>query len=229
MAEKNFNTAEKFFLIAHHPEKGRFMISQIYLQYGIAGALLLDLIVEDRIEMADKRLILKSASVSANPVINDVITLMSQASKPRKADYWVRKLATRHIRYKWLVLKGLADKRMVRIEEKKFLGLIPYRQSYLVESYTRSNMIRQLKNEIMAYTREPSIANTALAGLIEACRMHRILSDDRDELKTIRTNLKKIIKESPVSDVVSQTISQVQAAIISSVTAAIFASTAGRR
>ena len=126
-------------------------------------------------------------------------------------------------------LKGLEDKRMVRIEEKKFLGLIPYRQSYLVESYTRSNMIRQLKNEIMAYTREPSIANTALAGLIEACRMHRILSDDRDELKTIRTNLKKIIKESPVSDVVSQTIRQVQAAIISSVTAAIVASTAGRR
>ena len=103
MAEKNFNTAEKFLLIAHHPEKGRFMISQIYLQYGIAGALLLDLIVEDRIEMADKRLILKSASVSANPVINDVITLVSQASKPRKADYWVRKLATRYIRYKWLV------------------------------------------------------------------------------------------------------------------------------
>ena len=68
----------------------------------------------------------------------------------------------------------------------------------------------------------------AIAGLIEACRMHRILSDDRDELKTIRTQLKKIIKESPVSDVVSQTIRQVQAAIISSVTAAIVASSAGR-
>ena len=229
MAEKNFNTTEKFLLIAHHPEKGRFMISHLFMQYGIAGAILLDLTVEDRIEITEKRLILKSASVSADPVINDVITLMSQVSKPRKADYWVRKLATRHIRYKWLVLKGLADKRMVRIEEKKFLGLIPYRQSYLVESYTRSNLIRQLKSEILAYTREPSVANTALAGLIVACRMHRFLSDDRDELKTIKTRLKKIIKESPVSDVVSQTIRQVQAAIISGVTAAIVASTAGRR
>jgi hypothetical protein len=228
MTEKNFNTAEKFLLIAHHPEKGRFKISQIYIQYGIAGALLLDMTLENRIEMEEKRLILKSASVSGDPVINDAVTLMTQSTKPRKADYWVRKLATRHNRYKWQVLKGLVDKRMVRIEEKKFLGLIPYRQSYLVESYTRSSLIRQLKSEIMAYTREPSSASMAVAGLIEACRMYRILSDDRDELKTIRTQLKKIIKESPVSDVVSQTIRQVQIAIISSITAAIVASSAGR-
>ena len=229
MAEKNFNTTEKFLLIAHHPEKGRFMISHLFMQYGIAGALLLDLTVDDRIEIREKRLILKSASVSADPVINEAITLISQASRPHKAGYWVRKLATRYNRYKWQTLESLERKRIIRIEEKKFLGLIPYRQSYLVESYTRSNLIRQLKSEIMAYTREPSISNMALAGLIEACRMHRILTDDRDELQTIRAILKKILKESPVSDVVSQTIRQVQAAIISSVTAAIVTSTAGRR
>ena len=61
-----------------------------------------------------------------------------------------------------------------------------------------------------------------------ACRMYRILSADRDELKTIRSQLKKIIKESPVSDVVAKTIRQVQA-VITSVTAAIVAHpTAGR-
>jgi len=32
------------------------------------------------------------------------------------------------------LLKGLAGKRMVRIEEKKFLGLIPYRKSYLPDN-----------------------------------------------------------------------------------------------
>ncbi|MBE0678759.1 MAG: GPP34 family phosphoprotein [Bacteroidales bacterium] len=229
MAEKNFNIAEKFLLIAHHPEKGRFMISQLYIQYGIAGAIVLDMMLEDRIDIADKKLILKTARGSADPIISEVIALMSQSSRSRRVEYWVRKLATRYNKYKWLVLKGLADKRIVRIEEKKFLGLIPYRKSSLIESYTRSNIIRQLKSEVLAYTREPSSASMSIAGLIEACRMHRILSDDREERKTIRTQLKKMIKESPVSDAVSQTIKQVQAAIIASVTAAIVASTAGRR
>lgn len=229
MAEKNFNTVEKFLVIAHHPEKGRFTISQMYIQYGLAGAILLDMTLEDRIEIADNKLILKTSRGSADPVVNEVLTLMSQATKPRKVDYWVRKLATRYRKYKWQVLKGLADRRMVRIEETKFLGLIPYRKSYLIESYTRSNMLRQLKSEILAYTRELTSDSMAIAGLIEACRMHRILSDDLEERKTIKTQLKKTIKDSPVSDIVSQTTKQVQSAIIASMTAAIIASTAGGR
>ncbi len=229
MADKNFNTLEMFLLIAHHPEKGRFMIPQMFLQYGIAGAILLDLTLEDRIELENKQLILKPSMVSADPVINEAVTLMSQSPRSRKADHWVRKLATRYRKYKWQVLKGLGDKRMVRIEEKKFLGLIPYRKSYLIETYTRGNMIRQLKSEILAYTREPSSASMAIAGLIDACRMHRILSDDREERKAIKSQLKMTIKDSPVSDIVSQTIKQVQAAIIAGVTAAIIASTAGGR
>jgi len=227
MAEKNLSTVEKFLLIAHHPEKGRFMIPKMYLQYGIAGAILLDMALEDLMDITDKRLIIKSARTSADPVITEVVTLISQSSKSRKADYWVRKLATRYNKYKWQLLKGLADKRLIRIEEKKFLGLIPYRQSYLIESYTRSNLVHQLKNDIMIY-RGDSGDYLALAGMIEACRMYRILSADRDELKTIRSQLKKIIRESPVSDVVAKTIRQVQAVIITSVTAAIVASTAGR-
>jgi hypothetical protein len=229
MTEKKFTTAEKFLLIAHHPERGRFMIPHMFLQYGIAGAILLDMTLENRIELENKQLILKPSRVTADPVINEAVTLMSQSTRSRKADYWVRKLASSYRKYKWQVLKGLADKRMVRIEEKKFLGLIPYRKSYLIESYTRGNILRQLKSEILAYTREPSSASMAIAGLIEACRMHRILSDDREERKAIRTQLKKIIKDSPVSDIVSQTIKQVQAAIIAGVTAAIIASTARGR
>ncbi len=229
MADKNFSTAEKFLMIAHHPEKGRFMISGMFIQYGIAGAILLDMTLEERINITNKRLILKTPGTSADPLINEVTALISRDPHPRRLGYWIRKLARRYNKYKWQILKGLADKRMVRIEERKFLGLIPYRRSYLIESYSRNNLIRQLKNDIFANTREPSSANMAIAGLIEACRMHRLLSDDREELKNIRTRLKKIFKESPVSDVVSQTIRQVQAAIITSVTAAIIASTAGGR
>jgi golgi phosphoprotein 3 len=227
MLEKTFNTAEKFLMIAHHPEKGRFMISGMFIQFGIAGAILLDMSLEERIDILNKRLILKTPGTSADPLTNEVTTLISRDPRPRRVGYWVRRLARRYNKYKRQVLESLAAKRMVRIEERKFLGLIPYRRSYLIESYTRSNLIRQIKNDILVNSREPSYANMAIAGLMEACRMQRILSDDREELKNIRIRLKKILKESPVADVVSQTVRQVQAAIFASVTAAIVASRAG--
>ena len=227
MAEQNLNTAEKFLIMAHHPEKGRFIISSLFIQYGITGAILLDMTNEGRINMEDKRLLLKTVKVPSDAIKSDIVTLMSQSDRPRKTEYWVRKLAARYTRYKREILKGLEEKRIVRMEEKKFLGIIPYRQSYLIESYTRNNIIHQLKNDILD-ARGASGDNISLAGLVEACRMYRILSSDRDELKMIRTQVKKIIKESPVSDVVVQTIRQIQVAIISSVTAATIAASAGR-
>jgi hypothetical protein len=227
MSEKSLSTSEKFLLIAHHPDRGRFMIPKAYLQYGIAGAILLDLTIEDRIETDGTKLSLKRARASTDQVLNDVIALMSQSPKSRKAEYWIGKLGRRYNKYLLQILRGLAGKRIVHIEDKKFLGLIPYKKSFLLESYTRSNLVRQLKDEIMGYRGVPG-DNMALAGMIEACRMHRILTTDRDELKHIKSQLKRMIKENPVADAVTQTVNQVQAAVIASITAAVVASTAGR-
>jgi hypothetical protein len=226
--EKIFSVSEKFIIICHHPETGRFMVLSQYIQYGLAGAILMDLCLEGRLGLTDDRLILKSGGIPSDPVMAEVFRMISESEKPRKTAYWVRKIAFRYNRYLKQMLTTLAKRRVVRLEERKFLGIIPWRQSYLVESYTRSNFIRQLKNDILVY-RDANGENMALAGLIEACRMHRILSTDGEELKVIRSQLKKIIKDSPVSDVVKQTIREVQAAIIASVTAAMIATTAGRR
>lgn len=214
-------------MVAHHPDKGRFMIQRTLLQYGIAGAILFDMTIADHIETDGSRLSLKRARASTDPVLSDVMALMSESSKPRKAEYWIRKLGARYNRFTLQLLKGLSGKRMMRIEEKKFLGLIPYRKTYLLESYTRSNLVRQIKNEIMVYRGVPG-DNLALAGMIEACRMHRILTTDRDELKLLKSQLKKMINENPVADAVTQTVIQVQTAVIASITAAVVASTAGR-
>ncbi|MCU0378516.1 MAG: GPP34 family phosphoprotein [Bacteroidales bacterium] len=228
MTTSKFSTAEKFLMLAHHPEKGRFITSHLYIQHGIAGALLLDMTLDDRIEMAEKKLLLKAGKETAESVTGEITSLLSGSAKPRKAEYWIRKLAGRYNKYKWQILKGLEGKRVVRIENRKFLWVIPYRKSYLIESYTRSNIISQLKNDIL-FHKALEGENLALAGLIQACRMHRILTHDREELKEIRRRLKQIIKESPVADLVGQTIRQVQAAIMVSVTAGIVASTAGSR
>lgn len=203
------------------------MIQSTYLQYGLAGAILLDLTISDRIETDGTKLSLKRSRPTTDPLLQEVTALMSQSPVPRKTGYWIRKLGARYNKYLMQLLKGLADKRLLRIEEKKFLGLIPYRKSYLLESYTRTNLVRQLKNEIMAYRGVPG-ENLPLALLVAACRMQRIVTYDRDELKQVKSQLKLMAREHPVSDAVAQTINQVQAAVIASITVAVAASTSGR-
>ncbi|MGE5348952.1 MAG: GOLPH3/VPS74 family protein [Actinomycetota bacterium] len=226
--EKSFNTAEKFILLCHHPERGRFMVSRQYIQYGLPGAILMDLCLDGKLGLHENRIVLKSESIPSDPVMAEVVKMITESARSRKTAFWVRKMGFSYNRYLKLVLNALAKRRIVRFEDRKFLWVIPWRRSYLVESYTRSNVVRQLKNDILVY-RGDTGDTTALAGLIEACRMHRILSADKDELRIIRSQLKIIIKDNPVTDVVKQTIREVQAAIITSVTAAVIASTAGRR
>lgn len=225
--EKTLNTSEKFLILAHHPEKGRLIISRQYFRYGLAGAILLDLCLDGRIGIDNGRITPKPGNTPSDPVKSEVIQMITESVRPRKAGYWVRKLAFRYTGYLNKLRTGLAGKRLMRIDETKLLGIIPWRRSYLTESYTRTNLIRQLKNDILVY-RGDAGESSALAGLVEACRMRRILSTDREELKMIRSQVKKILKDSPVSDAVAQTIRQVQAAIIASVTASVAASSGSR-
>jgi len=224
--EKILNISEKFLIMAHHPEKGRLVVSSQYFRYGLAGAILLDLCLGGRIGIDNGRITPKPGNTPADPIKSEVIQMITESARPRRTGYWVHKLAFRYTRYLNQVRTGLSGKKLMRIEETRILGIIPWRRSYLTESYTRSNLVRQLKNDILVY-RGDAGEGSALAGLVEACRMQRILSTDREELKMIRSQIKKILKDSPVSDAVAQTIRQVQAAIIASVTTSVAASSAG--
>jgi golgi phosphoprotein 3 len=223
----NLNTAEKFLLIAQHPSKGRFMTGDLQINYGIIGALLLDMTLENKIAIEDDRLILKNESNSVdNTVISEITSIIRNSQKQRKIRYWVNKLSQKSNIYKRSIMDGMEMKGLIQIEHLRFLGLIPYRKSYLTDSRSRDSLIKQIR-ECVLFHKELNNENIVVLGLIEACRMHNIISSDRDELKTLRKELKVIIKESPIAEAVDKTIKQVQAAIMGAVAASSVAATAG--
>jgi golgi phosphoprotein 3 len=219
------HTAEKFLILAHHPEKGRFIINGLQLNYGIVGALLLEMSLEKIVSVQDNRLVYNSAGKENDQVITELSATIRQSEKTRKIKSWISKFAGKSRRYKWTILRQLSDKKLIRIENKKFLGLIPYKRSYLINKSIRAEMIRTARNNVL-YRKDLDEENIVVLGLIEACRMHRIISSDRQELKKIRKELKEIIKESPIAGVLAETIKQVNTAIIASVAASSAASSA---
>jgi golgi phosphoprotein 3 len=212
------NTAEKFLILAHHPEKGRLMINGLQLKYGLVGALLLEMSLGKIVSVQDNRLVYSSAGIEQDQVISELSAMIRQSEKKRKIRTWISKFARKSRRYKWTILRQLADKRLIRIENKKFLGLIPYKKSYIIDNSIRTELIRTARNNVL-YRKDLNEENVVVLGLIEACSMHRIISSDRQELKKIRAALKEIIKESPIAKVLAETIKQVKTAIIVSAAA----------
>lgn len=214
----HIKTLPNFLLLAHHPEKGRFLISGFQLNYGIIGAVLLEMSLDEQIKIENNRLILSDNATSKAPIYAEIIFELRQAKRVKRVKYWVTRLAKKARKYKWIILEALEQNGIVKIEHKKFLGLIPYRLSYLLENELRDQLIEEVKDSILSEA-EPDEEIVPLLGLVEACKMHRMITRNRQELKQIKKALKEILKNSPIASSVDQTIKQVQAAIITSVAA----------
>ena len=209
---------EKFLLLAKHPEKGRFIISGIHMQYGLVGSVLLEMSVEDRFEIRNNLLYLKATKLKGNSIVSEVETMIRASSKPSKIRYWVNKLSRKSNKYKRELLASMSHNRLIRIENKKFLGIIPYKLTYLVNQRLRKDLIGDLRRSLRS-KQEVEEEHAVLLGLIEAAKMYKLFSTDAAEMRVIKKQLKEIVKDSPIAGTVDSTIKGVQAAIFTTIIA----------
>jgi len=218
------NTIERFLLIAQHPSKGRYRISEVFVKYGTIGAILLEMTLSNKIKVENNILLIEEDAEFQNPVLNEIAFIIKSSTKPRKIKYWIRKLSSKSNKFRWAFANDLAIKRLIRIENKKFLGFIPYRLCYLEEPRISQALIENAKQSILS-NEEIAVENMMILGLIEACKMHKIITSDKLELKTIKKELKQIIKENPIASTVESTIREVQAAIMAAIIVSTVATT----
>ncbi len=225
----DLNVIEKFLILTKHPARARFLVSNLHLKYGIAGAILLEMSVKETIEIKNNYLkIIRKPEWSENeyPVLKEISEMIANFGKEKRIRFWIKKLSWKYRKFKWIFIQGLTKKHYFKVEQKSFLG-IPYKSVYLLNSNARNNLIFHLR-DIVLYKKKKNEKDLAILGLIEACKMYKVLSKNRHERKTIRQELKKMIKEEPISQVVDSTIKQVQVAITVAIATSVAASSAAR-
>lgn len=224
------NTVEKFILLAKHPEKYWYKIPPIQFKFGMIGAALLELSLKNILEIKEGRFQINTNSEIKNsdyPGLERISELIKNSRKARKPRYWIQKIARKSRMYKWEIFLGLERKRLIRIEHKSFLW-IPFRRCYLIDSRTRNKLIDHLR-EIVLYKKKKSEEDVAILGMVEACKMYKIIAKDRHERKLMRKELKAILKDSPISKTVESTIRQTQIAISMAIAASTAAAAGGGR
>lgn len=214
------NTIEKFLILALHPEKGRFNILPIPLEFGIAGAILLELSLRKRVVLENDRIKVNIKSVARDedyPIFEEIVKTIELSRRLHKPKYWIQKYGRRSRKLKWEFLTGLEKKRLIRITHFKFLW-IPYRRSYLTGVNSRQKIIYSLR-EMLIYKKPKTEEDIAILGLVEACKMYRIIEPDRSKRRIIRQALKQVLKESPISQIIAATIKQIRMAIAMAIAA----------
>jgi hypothetical protein len=188
------NLAEELLLLAYD-DGGRIQAGGAALDVGLAGGLLLELILAGRIDMDRGRVVVVDPAATGDPVVDHALAGMTADDRARTPQDWVGRLG-RDVREQ--VLGDLVSQNILRRERDKVLWVFP-RTRYpsttgevpSAEADARTRLARAVDGTGAV---EPRTA--ALCSLVRALRLegtaltdrHRRRRHLRDRLRTVVQN-----------------------------------------
>ena len=216
------NLIEDFLLISLDDEKGRFILDTTYVDNGLAGAVMLELALNGKIELRDNRIHLINSDPLGNLILDQAMQAINNEKKDRKVSFWIGALNANASDIKHVTLKNLTEKGIISKQEGKTLWVFSYNK-YPTKDALPENEVRSRLNNIVLDKMEPTPKCLMLLNLIDVCE----LSDEVFRTKEVRKAAKNKIREltKSRSDITDQTTLEVQTAIIAATMSAVIAST----
>ncbi len=205
---------EKFILIALDQKKGRFLIDSFSLNYGLAGAILLELSDRNKIVIKNKRITIVDNKLTKNPIIDASLKLINKTKKDKKPRYWIYKLGNKSSGFKRIILKDLNEKKILRKETKNYLGKLIKIRRYPVVNPKEVNEIKSKLKKVVLEKEKPDIDVILILSLMASCKLTRILFATKKDHREAKKKIRELTKDIEISEAVSQTLKEIQAAII---------------
>jgi hypothetical protein len=203
--------AEEFALLAYDDD-GSAELGTPTLDYGLAGALLIELALAGRVEVVDDRVVVIDRAATGRPLLDQALARIADDQKQRKPKDWVDKLS-KDLRGK--VLDGLAGAGVLERRDDKVMWVFPrtrYAAPHGVEVPAETDARQRLAAAVNADgTVEPRTA--ALCALVKATKfdgkVFRDLPKDR-----VKTRLKEISEGDWAATATKKAVEEMEAAVM---------------
>ncbi|NOZ13109.1 MAG: GPP34 family phosphoprotein [Acidobacteria bacterium] len=226
--------SEQLLLLALKDEKGTVVSKAgTALDFGLAGALILEMVADGRITIREGKLLVQRDTPSGDPLHDEVLSVLTgKKGKLKPVKYWVPRLASKVKKLRHKIADRLVLSGILRREKKRILGIFPSVRYPAVNPLPELEVREQVKQAVLDGI-SPSIETRMILNLIQACD----LSDEifgKEKRKAVKIRLKELEKEPPgdselVGKAISEAVQAVQAAVIAGITTAVIAASASGR
>ncbi|MDJ0343418.1 GPP34 family phosphoprotein [Streptomyces sp. H10-C2] len=213
--------AEELLLLGRGPQ-GRSAMSGLVATRGVAGALLIELALQERIIVQDGRLAAakSDAGGSYDPEL-DTLCRQIRDERRRTAKAWVQKAESRRVNAR--ILSGLAAKGVLREQPYRVLGLFPVVRWTEQDPALAAGVRRRLTAALQG---EPTDDRTvALIALVDACGLSRKLFPELDS-RTRKARINELSQSQWGAAAVRDAVTAVRAGVTAAIVAASSASSA---
>lgn len=218
------NLPEEFVLLAYRDD-GTPVTDGMHLDNGLGGALLLELALAEKVDVADSKVVVLDPAPTGDPLIDAALRQVAEDQKTRKPGHWITKFAQNS---RDQVLDQLVTEGVVRREKDKVMWVFP-RTRYpaahgvepVAETEARQRMVAAVSGNGPV---EPRTA--ALCALVAATDLDKEVFADLDR-RQAKARLKEIGEGAWAAAAVKKSIEEIQAALMVAIIASTTATTAG--
>lgn len=208
----NLNLLEEYVLLALDDDKGQFVIDSTSLNYGFAGAVLLELALREKIEIQNEKLMFRDDTYESEMALNKMIDLLKEKQDCAVEDC-IKYLAKQAHDIKEDTLQHLIHKEILKKSEKKILWLIPHKK-YPTSNVTPENKVRKRLDDVLNDEIQTSVHDIMLLSLIQATDLVREVFRKANDYKKIKERIDDVTQNLKISKSVNQGLREIQAAIM---------------
>lgn len=157
-------------MLALDDKKGSFIPDSTLFTYAIAGAVVLELALEERIDLSDKRVRVTNTSKTGDKILDTYFDMIIQSKKERKVKDWVEKIGNKASQIKKDTIDKLVESRILEKKEEKFLWVFSY-NNYPTQNARPENRLRNRLYDIIVNAHRPELKEIMLLNLIESCSL----------------------------------------------------------
>ena len=204
--------AEEITLLMLNDEDGEFVrVPGWSLQCAFAGAVLMDLALENRLDTDLKRLVLIDPTPLGDDILDPVLARIAQATETHDARHWVEHIADYVEEIREGALAGLVERGILRREEDRFLWVFKSRRYPIVDGEAEREVKLRIM-EVLFGNEIPDPRDIVLICLADACGILRELLSAR-ELERAAERIEQVRKLDLIGQAVSKAVWDIQSSI----------------
>jgi hypothetical protein len=184
---------EEFVFISINKTTGALYSPKSYLTYGLAGLALAELYRQGKITWDGKSVIAAGKSSTGDHLLDELMRMIENRKAPYRLQLLIGGTHYKVPRFCARILERLEDNGHIRIEQRRFLGLIPYSRYIVSRVSEHEGLIKELKSIVLSGERKPEACQALLLSNLQACGVLRRLFN-KEERRKANELLKKIAK-----------------------------------
>ena len=204
--------AEEIMLLLLNDEDGEFVpVPGWSLQCAFAGAVLMDLALEHRIDTDVEKLVLVDPTPIGDELLDPTLALIARETKTYDARHWVERIADKSDEIREGALARLVDRGILRREDNRFLWVFHSRRYPIIDGKAEREVKLRIM-EVLFGEQIPDPRDVVIICLVDACGILKEMLSDR-ELERASERIGQVTKLDLIGQAVSKAVWDIQASI----------------